>query len=473
MYFCILLVFSCSQKPAKIINRSNVLYDKKNQFNLDKYQNLSKKSLPKKPVLNPEKNLEKNLEKNIATSQEIIKKDQDLASNNSAINPETKSHKTNNQPNNISQTISDNNDLKITIAFDNETLYSLAKKYQISAREIIDLNKLKAPYRLKKGDIIKIPHQQFHIVKKGETLFGIARNYHMKIDEIIAINKLEKPYAVKINSKLQITNYKNLEAEKNLTNKAVEQKNSKPNNLADSFANNSLANSVVKNSQTVKKLQADMVVGNNLNKTATANDSKLTNDNVEVGKSLANNSSATNTNSNDSVEQTSETSSNNSSPQLTKNNESSSPSTTLTQNKIISKQEEASIDDKKNIFSWPVRGSVVSKFGPKKGGLYNDGINIKAKEGASVGSAEDGIVAYAGNELKGYGNLVIIKHSAGWITAYAHLKEINVSKGQKILKAQKIGSVGNTGSVNFAQLYFGLRKGREAVNPQHYLKGLN
>lgn len=126
--------------------------------------------------------------------------------------------------------------------------------------------------------------------------------------------------------------------------------------------------------------------------------------------------------------------------------------------------------DRISHFSWPVRGTVVSKFGPKKGGLYNDGINIKVREGEIVKASENGVVAYVGNELKGYGNLVIIKHSGGWITAYAHMKECSVKRGQKVEKHQKIGLVGATGNVTFPQLYFGLRKGRDAVNPENYLK---
>lgn len=125
--------------------------------------------------------------------------------------------------------------------------------------------------------------------------------------------------------------------------------------------------------------------------------------------------------------------------------------------------------DKMNHFSWPLRGQVISQFGPKSGGLYNDGINIKAKEGDAVGAAEDGIVSYAGNELKGYGNLIIIKHSGGWITAYAHLSKISVKRGQQVNKLFKIGEVGSTGNVSSPQLYFGLRKGRDAVNPENYL----
>lgn len=125
--------------------------------------------------------------------------------------------------------------------------------------------------------------------------------------------------------------------------------------------------------------------------------------------------------------------------------------------------------DKLNHFSWPIHGKVISKFGPKSGGLYNDGINIKARTGAPVKASESGIVAYVGNELKGYGNLIIIKHSGGWITAYAHLSKTLVKRGQKVKKLQQIAKVGSTGNVNSSQLYFGLRKGRDSVNPTNYL----
>ncbi|MBU6338570.1 MAG: M23 family metallopeptidase [Rickettsiales bacterium] len=126
--------------------------------------------------------------------------------------------------------------------------------------------------------------------------------------------------------------------------------------------------------------------------------------------------------------------------------------------------------DKFNKFSWPIRGKVVSKFGPKKGGLYNDGINISAPLGSKVAVSEDGVVAYVGNELKGYGNLVIVKHSGGFITAYAHLSKTLVKKGQRVNKLDKIAEVGSTGNVSSPQLYFGLRKGRDALNPENYLR---
>ena len=121
-------------------------------------------------------------------------------------------------------------------------------------------------------------------------------------------------------------------------------------------------------------------------------------------------------------------------------------------------------------FSWPVRGKVLSAYGAKGDGLFNDGINIAAVRGTTVGAAENGVVAYAGNEVKGMGNLIIIQHSGGWMTVYAHLDSMSVRRGNKVSVGQKIGTVGETGKVDEPQLHFEIRKGTKAYNPSSYLK---
>ena len=121
-------------------------------------------------------------------------------------------------------------------------------------------------------------------------------------------------------------------------------------------------------------------------------------------------------------------------------------------------------------FSWPVRGNILSDFGAKSNGLYNDGINIGARQGTKVVAAENGVVAYAGNELKGMGNLVIIQHSGGWMTVYAHMDNMLVRRGAKVRVGQQIGSVGQTGKVDRPQLHFEIRKGTKAYDPSRQLK---
>ena len=121
-------------------------------------------------------------------------------------------------------------------------------------------------------------------------------------------------------------------------------------------------------------------------------------------------------------------------------------------------------------FSWPVRGKILSHYGAKSGGLFNDGINIGASRGTAVKAAENGVVAYAGNEVKGMGNLVIIQHSGGWMTVYAHMDSMSVRRGARVSVGQKIGTVGATGKVDRPQLHFEIRKGTKAYNPASYLR---
>ena len=122
-------------------------------------------------------------------------------------------------------------------------------------------------------------------------------------------------------------------------------------------------------------------------------------------------------------------------------------------------------------FTWPVRGQVLTRFGPTGRGLHNDGINIAAPKGASVVAAEAGIVAYAGNELRGFGNLLLIKHADGWVTAYAHNEQLLVRRGDRIRRGQPIARVGQTGNVGEPQLHFELRRGTRAVDPTEHLSG--
>jgi murein DD-endopeptidase MepM/ murein hydrolase activator NlpD len=120
-------------------------------------------------------------------------------------------------------------------------------------------------------------------------------------------------------------------------------------------------------------------------------------------------------------------------------------------------------------FIWPVKGKVISAFGPKDKGMHNDGINIAARKGTAVRAVENGVVAYVGNELRAFGNLVLIKHSGGWVSTYAHAEEILVARGDRVRKGQVIARVGSSGNAREPQLHFELRHGKNAVDPLEYL----
>lgn len=122
-------------------------------------------------------------------------------------------------------------------------------------------------------------------------------------------------------------------------------------------------------------------------------------------------------------------------------------------------------------FLKPVEGKTLSSYGPKKGGLHNDGINIEAPKGTPVKAAENGVVVYVGNELKGSGNLILVRHDDRYMSAYAHLDDFMAQRGQTVTRGQTIGTVGSTGAVSKPQLHFEIRKGTQAMNPKKYIEG--
>ena len=116
-------------------------------------------------------------------------------------------------------------------------------------------------------------------------------------------------------------------------------------------------------------------------------------------------------------------------------------------------------------FAWPIEGRILSGFGPKPGGRYNDGINLKASAGTPVRAAADGVVAYAGDAVAGFGNLVLIKHADGWVSAYGHNETLLVQRGQSVRRGDIIARSGATGAIDEPQLHFELRRGRVPSDP--------
>ncbi len=116
-------------------------------------------------------------------------------------------------------------------------------------------------------------------------------------------------------------------------------------------------------------------------------------------------------------------------------------------------------------FEWPVHGKILSRYG-NNANKFNDGINIAAASGTPVTAASEGKVAYIGNNIEGYGNLVILKHDNDIMTAYAHLDDIAVERGAQVKKGESIGTVGKSGNITQPQLHFSVRKGKKTVDPE-------
>lgn len=309
-----------------------------------------------------------------------------------------------------------------------DNLSTIASNYGMSTSELADLNNIESPYKIKIGQKLKIEYNKktggglsTYVVKSGDNLSTIASNYGMSTVELANLNGIKKPYNIRIGQTIKI----------------------KENNAKSS---NSVSTYVVKS-------------GDNLTKIAKNNDMTLQ-ELVELNEIkspyIIKPGQKLKVSSNEPivvVQQSTKTTNNN-----------NIKKTEVVEKRQVHKQ-------KKTLsFTWPVKGKIVSSFGTKSNGLYNDGINISATKGANFKATEDGVVAYVGNELRGYGTIILIKHDDNWISAYAHCDTTNVSRGDMVSKGQVIGTVGDSGNVSSPQLYFSLRKGREAVDPVKYLK---
>ena len=257
-----------------------------------------------------------------------------------------------------------------------------------------------------KNKIKKDSRKNIYIVKKGENLYLISKKFSISIDEIIKKNNIKSPFKIFPNQKLIL-----------------------PKKTIYTVIKGDTLYSIS------RKFNVDKYNLSKLNKLKT-------NNLIYVGQKLF-------------------------IPNYTRINK---PKVDLDSEKI-SKKKNTKIYQKKNktIFMWPVKGKVILKYGMIKPGLHNDGINIAARKGADVVASRQGKIIYAGNEIPGYGNLILIKHDKKWVTAYAHLAEIIITKGAQVKKGEKIGSVGSSGRVNTSQLHFEIRKGKRALNPREYL----
>ena len=261
-------------------------------------------------------------------------------------------------------------------------------------------------YKRKVG-IYDIQKDNLYKVKKGDNLFSISRRFNISIQELIKVNKIQEPYKIFPNQSIFI-----------------------PKNKMHVVVKGETLYSISRYYETTVFTLAKYNNIKNVN-------------NIKVGKELI-------------IPKRSEK------IKKIKNKKWDSKF----KKKKIENRKIVILRDKKNSkFIWPVRGKLLSKYGKSKEGFYNDGINIDSKKGTKVISSQAGKVIYCGNEIPGYGNLILIKHSKNWITAYAHLNEVFTEKGKKVSKGEIIGSVGNTGNVRSPQLHFEIRKGKESVNP--------
>ncbi|HUC61191.1 MAG TPA: LysM peptidoglycan-binding domain-containing M23 family metallopeptidase [Alphaproteobacteria bacterium] len=319
-----------------------------------------------------------------------------------------------------------------------ETLYQVSRCNKVPIRALIDANRLEPPYVLLAGQKLVIPHPQTHIVAAGETLYAIARANDVDVSELVRENALNPPYNIFVGQTLIMPG-------KIVTGASVPSVPASPREI-----------------QQVESLPPPGVPA------TTIAPKELAPKEVEPVPTPPPESRVANV-----PAQPTEA------PPLTpipKPEPEKLAALPPSHESVREASREApthSIPAPGNShFIWPVRGKIVSDYGPKSGGLFNDGINIAVPAGTPVRAADSGVVVYAGNEIRGFGNLVLIKHANGWMTAYAHNETLLVHRGEVVQRGQEIAKAGSTGSVAFPQLHFEIRKGSHAVDPTKYLAQL-
>ncbi len=336
------------------------------------------------------------------------------------------------------------------VVHNGDTIHAIANKYNVNTREIIELNRLDAPYDLLEGQVLTLPKPRHHIVSKGDTIFSIAKVYNLSVHSLARVNQLEPPYVIKLGQRLRMPsslNSENFSGEQNFANDISSQNNIAGN---DVVASRELPSPEQKNKQALD----DPFANTKPNQTAQPLQEQTPKP-VSLQDSPWENQAQT-------LQQQQQ--------QQQPVQKLSAPEKTESSSKKSATSSSSSKSNESERFSWPVRGKILSPFGPKEGGAFNDGITISAPEGTPVLAPADGIIAYSGNELKGYGNLVLIKHKNGYVTSFAHLKDRALKVGDVIKKGDLLGSVGKTGNVSSPRLHFSVRSGRKAINPDEFLQ---
>ncbi len=338
-----------------------------------------------------------------------------------------------------------------------DTVYGVAERFQVPIRSLIELNGLQPPYRLTGGMKLQIPAQREHVVLAGDSLYDISRRYGVDVSTLIRLNNIAPPYEITPGQRLLLPAPVAAQSVAGVT--------------AGEVATSAPATGASSSTITVVELPPPGAPAGEAPAAAPATGST-------AGTVPATGSSGS----------TAPLPPPDGSPSAvplpqppTAAPATAAPSGAAPENSgnvpdaqtATIQPPPASVPQPAPLtagrFLWPVNGKIISAFGPKEGGLHNDGINIAAPAGTPVRAAENGVVAYAGNELRGFGNLLLIRHADGWISAYAHNETLLVKRGDTVTRGQTIARVGQSGNVTSPQLHFELRRGADAVDPLKYL----
>lgn len=294
-----------------------------------------------------------------------------------------------------------------------DTLYSISRRYNVSLRALIDANRLAPPYRLFPGQALSLPVTAEHVVAKGDNLTAIARRYGVDVSALVRLNGVAPPYTIFPGQRLRLP----------AVMAAMR---------ADSPAGPAVAPTAPRDEKIVIVSPLNTRTGQSPQGAPKAASRAVEHATVSTPAPAA--------------------------PPAAR---------------LVPKADQPDANPPPLHaagFLWPVRGEVIGHFGAIGKGQHNDGINIAVPRGAPVRASEGGVVVYAGSELRGFGNMLLIKHADGWMTAYAHNEALLVARGDVVERGQVVARAGNTGNVVEPQLHFEVRRRTRAVDPLRHLR---
>ena len=344
-----------------------------------------------------------------------------------------------------------------------DTVYAIAQRFQLSSRDIIDANGLTAPFTLRVGQRLVLPTPETYVVKRGDTLRGLARQYNVDVTELARANNIGMPFVIQEGQTLRIAGGRYLAAVPSAPTSAAEAPPSRQTSRSSAIEQVPLPPVVAHTPAAPVPLPAPPP------SIGTAPHAS------RPPTQLAPPTPTAPPADRPPPEETPPTAAvppvarySDAPPSTPAPLPQQATATDGARAKAASTPPPAPGDTparSRSRLAWPVRGDIISEFGPRPDGSHNDGINVAAAAGTPVLAAENGVVRYVGNTVPGYGNLILIRHAGGTVTAYAHLGEILVKPDQTVARDQKIGTVGQTGAVTRPQLHFEVRAGTRAINP--------
>jgi murein DD-endopeptidase MepM/ murein hydrolase activator NlpD len=314
-----------------------------------------------------------------------------------------------------------------------DTVFGLSGRYGATPRQMIALNNLRPPFDIQVGQRLRLPPpQKLHRVRDGDTLTAVSSLYAADPSMVAANNHLTPPYILRTGEVLGIpTSRQQLAAAHPVQRAPVIPPRARAAKAAPAVA---APKSIPKRTPKPKPApQARKIKPKAVPEVRKTKPTPKPTIAAAVSKPKR--------------------------PPVTTNRAKIAP-------KPKPRGPAVATRGKSGGFLAPLDGPVIAAFGSQADGRRNDGVNIAAPKGTAVRAAQDGEVVYSGSALQGYGNLILVRHKNGWVTAYAHLDRILAKRGARVVRGETIGAVGTTGGVSAPQLHFEMRRKNKAVNPK-------